>query len=114
MPFFDQARLLGERGVTLVRLDMPHESMDYLDEAMRLTASDHKIQSRLLTNLALAHVRRGEIDQAVTVALRSLDIARRTDTADSLQDVRKISAALSPWRNSDPVKALDHAIGSAA
>ena len=114
VPFFDQARLLGERGVTLVRLDMPHESMDYLDEAMRLTASDHKIQSRLLTNLALAHVRRGEIDQAVSIALRSLQIARRTDTADSLRDVRKISTALDPWRDSDPVKALDRAIGSAA
>lgn len=73
VPFFDDARLLGERGVTLVRLDMPHESMDYLDEAMRLTESDQKIQSMLLTSLALAHVRRGEIDQACAMALRSLE-----------------------------------------
>ena len=77
-----------------------------LDEMQR----DHKIRSRLLTSLARAHVRHGNIDRAVDITLRSLDIAIRTGTASSYDDVVKLRPELDRWAHSEPVQRLDEAL----
>lgn len=103
--FFDQARLLGERGVAAVRLGLPHEGEAALDEALRSITVDHKIQSRLLTKLAQAHLRQGNIERACELAIDSLDIAR--DTSASVDDIRSLRHDLNPWVGAEALDRLD-------
>lgn len=108
--FFDQNRLLGERGVTAVRLGRDADGQAVLEQVLDEMGQDHKIRSRLLTSLAKAHVRHGNIDQAVDIALRSLDVAVRTGTASSYDDVIRLRPDLDRWAHTDPVQRLDAAL----
>lgn len=105
--FFNRARLLGERGVTAVRLNMPHEGRDALDEAVRGFPTDQKIASRLLTSLARAHLKQGHVDEACNLAVQSLAIAKRTDTSASVDDVRDLRHELQRWASESALAELD-------
>jgi tetratricopeptide (TPR) repeat protein len=108
--FFDENRLLGERGVTAVRLGRDADGQAVLERVLDEMHRDHKIRSRLLTSLAKAHVRHGSIDQAVDITLRSLDIAIRTGTASSYDDVVKLRPEFDRWAHTEPVQRLDEAL----
>jgi hypothetical protein len=80
--FFDRARLAGERGVTAVQFGRVDEADEALREALHAPdPSAVKIRSRLLTALAIVHVRHGNVDEACALAIESLTIAKQTDTA---------------------------------
>jgi tetratricopeptide (TPR) repeat protein len=66
-----------------------------------------KIRARLLTGLATAHVRQGEIEQACRTAGEALRIATRTRTALGLQQVRDVRRQLERWHDSRAVRELD-------
>ncbi len=110
--FFNRPRLLGERGVTAVRLNMPHEGRDALDEAIRSFPGDQKITSRLLTNLARAHLRQGHIDEAWDLTTQSLAIAKRTNTSTSLDDVRDLRRELQRWAGAEALSELDRLLAA--
>jgi tetratricopeptide (TPR) repeat protein len=110
VPFFDPVRLAGERGVVSVRLGAADEGRRALDEALRGLRPGLKIESRLLTSLARAHARQGDVDRACHVATESLAIARASETAPSLRDLRSLRDELAPWAGSAAVRELDSAL----
>jgi hypothetical protein len=111
-PLFDDTRLAGERGVISVRLEAADEGRQALDEATRRLRPGLKIQSRLLTSLARAHLRQGDIDQACQLARDSLAVARASETESSLNDVIALRDELRPWEQSVAVQDLDAALSS--
>lgn len=108
--FFDQSRLLGERGVTAVRLGRDADGQAVLEQVLKEIGPDQKIRSRHLTSLAKAHVRHGNIDHAVEIALMSLDVAVQSGTTSSYDDVIKLRPELDRWTHTDPVRRLDEAL----
>ncbi len=108
--FFDRSRLLGERGITAIRFDRAVDGRTALEEGLAQLNQNDKIRSRLLTSLAKAHIRHGNIDEAVEIALQSLDIAVQTDTASSYDDVARLRPDLNKWAHTDSVQRLDHAL----
>jgi hypothetical protein len=110
VPFFDQARLAGERGVIAVRLGSADEGHRALDDALRDLQPGLKIESRLLTSLARAHLQKGDVEQACQVARDSLDVARSTETEPSLQDLLSLRDELSPWEDTSAVREFDAAL----
>lgn len=73
--FFDRNRSLAERGVTAIRFDRAVDDRAALEQVLAELDQSQNIRSRLLTSLAKAHIRHGNIDEAVEIALESLDVA---------------------------------------
>lgn len=112
VPFFDNTRLAGERGVISVRLGAVDEGRQVLDDAVRCLEPGLKIQSRLLTSLARAHLEQGDIERACQLARDSLAVARASETEPSLQDVMTLRDELRPWDDSTAVQDLDAALNA--
>jgi hypothetical protein len=66
-----------------------------------------KIRARLLAGLATTHVRQGEVERACRTAGEALDIATRTRTALSLQQVYDVRRQLERWHDNRAVRELD-------
>jgi hypothetical protein len=112
--FFNRAYLTGERGVALARLDKPEAAQDVLASALAsLDPEAVKTRPRLLTALATAHVRQGNIEEACQLGTDALGLATQQEVAPNLQDVRKLRVELEPWRDSGPVKELDEQLALA-
>jgi tetratricopeptide (TPR) repeat protein len=111
VPFFDAARLRGERGVALARLGRAEEAERLLTEAMSsLDPGTIKIRTRLLAELASSHVQRGDVDTACRYASEALSVAAELQVEPSLQDVYRIRRSLEPWHDTSPVRDLDRQI----
>jgi hypothetical protein len=110
VPFFDDARLAGERGVIAVRLGAANDGHRALDAALRRLRPGLKIESRLLTSLARAHLQSGDVERACEVARDSLAVARSSETEPSLQDLLNLREELRPWDNSSAVREFDVAL----
>jgi ATP/maltotriose-dependent transcriptional regulator MalT len=112
--FFNRAYLDGERGVALARLDKPQAAQDVLAAALAsLDPEAMKTRPRLLTALATAHVRQGDIEEACQLGTDALALATQQEVAPNLQDVRKLRLELEPWRDSRPVRSLDERLALA-
>jgi transcriptional regulator with XRE-family HTH domain len=107
---FDATSLVGERGITAVRLDRPHEAGPAIDEALVGMTDYPKTQSRLLTNAAKAHLRQGRVEEAATMALRSLNVARQTGSGVGVVDVRELRPDFDRYSRTDAVRQLDEAL----
>ncbi len=108
--FFDHNRLLGERGVTAIRFNRAADGRTALEHVLSEIAPEQKIRSRLLTSLAKAHIRHGNIDEAAEIALQSLDVALQTDTASSYDDIVRLRPELDNWAHTKTVQRLDSAL----
>jgi tetratricopeptide (TPR) repeat protein len=112
--FFNRAYLTGERGVALARLDKPEAAQDVLASALAsLDPEAMKTRPRLLTALATAHVRQGNIEEACQLGTDALRLATQQEVGPNLQDVRKLRLELAPWRDSRPVRSLDERLALA-
>jgi tetratricopeptide (TPR) repeat protein len=106
--FFSPARLIGERGVALARLQRPQAAQHVLESALAsLDPEVIKTRPRLMAALATAHVRQGNIDEACRLGSEALDLAARQQVAPNLQDVRRLRMELEPWRKTRAVRELD-------
>ena len=105
--FFDEARLVGERGVTSARLHMPDQAEDPLLRAIDGLNDDPKTESRMLTNLARVRLDQNEPDEAIRLAVESLEVAQRTGSEIGAGDIRALRRDLNPWRDLDGVHDLD-------
>jgi transcriptional regulator with XRE-family HTH domain len=108
--FFDEARLAGERGVIAVRLGAADEGRQILDEAIRELQPGMKIQSRLLTSLARAHLRQGNVEHACQIGHDSLAVALASETEPSLQDLQQLRTEMRPWDHTAAVREFDAAL----
>jgi len=106
--FFDQARLLGERGVALARLGRAEPAQDVLTLAMTtLDPTMTKIRPRLLAELASSAIQTGEIDTACQHTTQALAMAADLQVEPNLQDVYRIRRDLQPWADTASVRDLD-------
>jgi hypothetical protein len=111
--FFDHARLVGERGVALSRLGRPADARQVLEAALgSLDPEMVKIRPRLLSALATAHVREGNVDEACRIGADALALADRQQVATNLQDVRRLRLDLEPWRDTQAVRELDEQLAT--
>ena len=106
-PFFDSARLAGERGVTGVRLHRPDDAEPALLEALAGLEKDPKSESRILTHLARVQLQRSEVEQACATVMRSLEVARRTGSSTGVRDIHDFRRGLTRWKDIDAVRQLD-------
>ena len=75
--FFDRARLVGERGVALTRLEQPAAAQQVLEDALAsLDPEVVKTRPRLMAALATAHVQQGNVDEACRIGADALELAR--------------------------------------
>jgi hypothetical protein len=72
-----------------------------------------KTRPRLLTALATAHARQGDIEEACQLGTDALRLATQQEVGPNLQDVRKLRIELEPWRDSGPVRTLDERLALA-
>ncbi len=107
---FNEASLMGERGITAVQLHQPADAEPALDHALANMADYPKTQSRLLTNAARGHLQQGRFDQACSAALRSLDVALQTGSGVGVADVRELRVDFQPYASTDAVRELDEAL----
>jgi Helix-turn-helix domain len=106
--FFDQARLLGERGVALARLGRAEPAREVLTLAMTsLDPTMTKIRPRLLVELASSAIQTGEVDTACQHARQALAMAVDLQVEPNLQDVYRIRRDLQPWADTASVRDLD-------
>jgi hypothetical protein len=71
-----------------------------------------KTRPRLLSALATAHVREGNVDEACRVGADALALAARQQVATNLQDVRRLRLDLEPWRDTQAVRELDEQLAN--
>lgn len=86
--YFDRSSVIGERGITAVRLDVDAETEASLREALATASDFPKTQSRLLINVARAHAAHGRHEEACQAAISALDIAEQTGSEVGIDDVR--------------------------
>jgi hypothetical protein len=71
-----------------------------------------KTRPRLLSALATAHVREGNVDEACHIGADALTLAERQQVAPNLQDVRRLRLDLEPWRDTQAVRELYEQLAS--
>jgi Tfp pilus assembly protein PilF len=82
----------------------------YAEAAAILTATAARLHDRqksraiVLGNLALVHVRQGDVDAAAGALHQAIDMAAQTRGADGLNLIFKASRELAPWRQEPVVK----------
>jgi len=111
--FFNHAYLMGERGVALSRLGRSAGAREVLEAALgSLDPEMVKTRPRLLSALATAHVREGNVDEACRIGADALALADRQQVATNLQDVRRLRLDLEPWRDTQAVRELDEQLAT--
>jgi tetratricopeptide (TPR) repeat protein/transcriptional regulator with XRE-family HTH domain len=106
--YFDRGRLAGFAGVCHIRLDRPDEAIAPLHEALELLPeSSVKHRSVLLTDLATARVKQGELDEGLRLAGESLEIATRMKGISAMRRLGEFRNRLEPWRSSREVRQFD-------
>jgi transcriptional regulator with XRE-family HTH domain len=112
-PFFNQARLVGERGIALARLDRPAAAQQVLEEALASLDPDVvKTRPRLMAALATAHLGQGNIDEACRIGSDALELAERQQVSTNVQDVRRLRLDLQPWHDAQAVRELDEQLAA--
>ena len=110
---FNLSRLAGYKGVCFVHLHKTEAALATLNEALRLA---HPLairrQSTLLTDIAMAHVQRGEIEEACKLANQALAITSQTNSISVLQRIRNLRHELELWKHTQCVKDLDEQLAT--
>ena len=78
----------------------------------RLNPEMVKIRPRLLSALATAHLREGNVDEACRIGADALALADRQQVTTNLQDVRRLRLDLEPWRGTQAVRELDQQLAA--
>jgi tetratricopeptide (TPR) repeat protein len=113
--YFDRGRLAGFVGICHVRLDRPREGRAALDEALRaLPSSSVKHRSVLLTDMATAMVKQGELDEGCHLAAESLRLAATMKAVSAMKRLRDFHAQLAPWGSTAQVRQFDEQLRVAA
>jgi hypothetical protein len=93
-----------------MRLGATEEGRQALAAAIRRMRPGVKIQARLLTDLARAHLERGDVEQACQLGHESLAIALASETEMSIDQLRQLRAEMRPWEGSAAVREFDGAL----
>jgi hypothetical protein len=68
------------------------------------------LDRRLLTRLARAHLRQGNVEQACQIGHNSLAVARASETEPSLQDLQQLRTEMRLWEHTAAVREFDAAL----
>ena len=106
--YFDRGRLAGFAGICHIRLDRPKEALAPLGEALRaLPEAAVKHRSVLLTDLATAKVKQGELDEGCQIATESLRIATMMKGVSAMKRLREFTRELEPWQATTQVRQFE-------
>lgn len=113
LTFFDEAYLIGERGMTLSRLGESREAREALYLALSTLDQDMvKSRPRLLSALACTHVAEGDVDEACRVAADAVVIVQQLQVEPNLGAILELRQQLEPWASSAVVRELDDRLAS--
>jgi ATP/maltotriose-dependent transcriptional regulator MalT len=110
---FDHTRLTAVRGDCMLRLDRPQHAENAFKTALsEITHKGGRFEVELLTGLARATARQGEVEEACRLGLQSLDLAA-SGSELGFGRVRQLRQELDRWYDSDAVAALDRRLALA-
>lgn len=113
--FFDETRLEGVAGSTMLLLRDTNEARRLIDSSLRARAtSDAKGRALLMLDLAACHVIDGELDEATRLAGDALGIARGFVVGPIIERAGQLRAGMEPWSGTSAVRALDELLRAAA
>jgi tetratricopeptide (TPR) repeat protein len=113
--YFDRGRLAGFVGICHIRLDRPRDARAPLEEALRaLPSSSVKHRSVLLTDMATAMVKQGELEEGCHLATESLRLAAMMKAVSAMKRLRDFHAQLTPWDSTGQVRQFDEQFRVAA
>jgi transcriptional regulator with XRE-family HTH domain len=117
VPFFDPARLAGERGIVNIRLGRTRQAAtgEHLRTALATLDPSAKIRARFLTGLACVHADGGDVAGACRYATAALAVGQRSGTAASVEQVRELRLTrLARWPTHPAVRELDERLAASA
>jgi hypothetical protein len=97
-------RLGRIQGSCYLTLGDSAKARSILESTARRLHGRHKSKAIVLGNLALAHVRRRDIDQATTVLHRAIDLLEVSRGGGGLNVVSAAVRELRPWRDEPGVQ----------
>ncbi len=111
---FDQAWLSGFRGSCALLLDRPHEATTILEETRAANLTLTSQRSAVLTDLAVAYARQGEVDQACSLMADSVEVAAQSHFVELVQRVTGARHHLAAWEGTPAVRQLDDRLRTVA
>jgi tetratricopeptide (TPR) repeat protein len=95
--YYDQARLLGFKGLIHLRLGQTLAAHSILEDAIASLSPDAAKQPACyLADRATVYVNEGEVDQACKLGMEALTILHDVEYATGVQRVRDLRARLKP------------------
>lgn len=111
--FYDDARLAGFAGFTYLHAGRTDAAEAALSQALAwLPAGASKQRAVVLTDLAVVHVRRREIDEATRLAVDAADALAQAGYATGTERLLAFRARLRPWEDHPGVRVLDERLVS--
>jgi len=105
--FFDRGWMAGFAGISLVRIQEASAALDYLEQADReLSRYRPKHRAVLLTDKAAARIQLHELEEACSLAVGAIDVAKEYKDLPALRRVANLRRDLEPWRGVARVKDL--------
>jgi transcriptional regulator with XRE-family HTH domain len=112
--FFDQARLEGYEGNTLVGADQPRLAIQTLQRAADSTSSALKnYRAEIASNMAWCLLQEREIDESCRHLGTAFDLASSLNYRDGLRRVFAVRRQMDQWSEHRAVKELDEQLRSA-
>lgn len=108
---FDLIRLRGEMGSALAKLGQPARAREPLMQAIRDLPGQPRIRQSLVAALARTYAQEGEPEEAVRLAIESLNAMG--PMATTVGNLSRLLDDLRPWQQTPAVQDLEHRIAVA-
>jgi hypothetical protein len=100
-------------GAAHMRLGHPKHAQAVLSRVVQARPAPTKQTALVLADLGAAYVQQRAIDEACQQLRQALGIAVDKDSEKVRRRILDVRRSLDPWRNTDPVRALDRQLQAA-
>ncbi len=107
---FEGSRMSEQRGACFVKLKEPALAMPVLLEALTSSSLSHRRRGIIFTDLALASLQQGKVDQACFYANEVSQIALNRPSGVLIKGIYGLRTQLEPFAQTNAVKQLDQRI----
>ncbi len=105
---FGASRLTGYRSVCLLRLGKPQRALTLLNASLQqLEPQSERRRARILADMATAHAKLGEVEEACQLAGDALIVARKTRQSAVEPRLQRFRTAVGPWQDHAAVRHFD-------
>jgi len=109
---FDGSRLAALQGACYVRLKEPALAMPVLEKALQQQTNSSRRRGMILSDLAVASIQQGQIENACTYANELVNISAQLSSGFLRSNLAQIQQQLTPFSVSTPVKSLEKHIAT--